>query len=317
MKEISATGILSTIGNTPLITIELKNKMAFYAKLECANPFGSMKDRAASFAIRRAIEAGLLKPGGTVIESSSGNLAIALASVCQLYGLHFICFVDPQLSAINRQILINLGAELVVATKKDENGCYIKHRMQLVADYSAVHNDAYWVNQYDNTYIRQSYYQLADEILLQLPQVQSILIPVGTCGTIAGISRIIKEKKPSCKIVAVDVEGSCIFSSSTVRRLIPGMGTSIVPGNLKSATIDELIYVSELECIRGCRELAQMSLFVGASSGGVISALHKRYPNAKLADNIIAIFPDRGERYLDTVYSSDWCQSNYCKLNSI
>lgn len=314
-SNYSNTGVLSAIGNTPHISVKLDDGVAFYAKMEGSNPFGSMKDRAAAYAIKIALETGELTPSGIVVESSSGNLAIALASVCQIYGLQLVCFVDPQLSPTNEQILTQLGAKLIFATKKDENNCYIKHRMELVAEYIVQNDTAYWVNQYDNTHIRHAYYQLANEILIQFPQIQSIFVPVGTCGTIAGISQIIKQKKPSCKVIAVDVEGSCIFGHSNVKRLIPGMGTSVKPGNLKKSLIDKVIHVSEVECIYGCRELAKKSIFVGASSGGVMSAIRKEYLYSKCTDNIIAIFPDRGERYLNTVYSDDWCRQNYIEFN--
>ena len=171
----------------------------------------------------------------------------------------------------------------------------------------------YWTNQYNNRLIQESYFSLAEEILSQYPQTETIYIPVSTCGTISGVSTWIKKQNPQIEIIAVDSYGSQIFGERIARNRFTGMGSRIKPGNLGNAIIDKVVRVSDLECIINCHKLLEQCLFIGASSGAVLAAINK---TKEFNRNIVAIFPDRGDRYLDNLYNNEWLKENMPQLMS-
>lgn len=134
--------ITDMIGNTPLLKID--SKIKYYAKIEGSNLFGSVKDRAARYLMENAYNDGIIKSDTVIIESSSGNFGIALAGMCKIKGNHFICVVDPNITEVNRKIIDLLGAEIVIASKSDENGNYVRDRIRIVKDYIAKHKNTYW-----------------------------------------------------------------------------------------------------------------------------------------------------------------------------
>ncbi len=304
-------GIINAIGNTP--TVFIHGSPSYYAKLEGFNPFGSIKDRAAVYILRKGYEEEVITSKTNIIESSSGNFAIALAAVCQVYRNKFICVVDKNLMPINKKILQSYGAKIVVADKVDENGSYLKNRLEIVKKLISKNDNLYWINQYDNAYIRQAYYDtIGLELCGEFPEVNYIFVPVSTCGTISGLSKRMKEQYSSIKIIAVDVMGSKIFCDTTSeKRHIPGMGASIVPGNLSFAFIDDIISISEKDAICHCRKLLKQGILAGGSSGAVSAAVEKYFRGLPKNDIIISVFPDRGERYLSTIYNNEWCKDMY------
>lgn len=300
--------MLSAIGNTPMVNVCLRQGVSFQAKLEGANPFGSMKDRAAAFVIRSLLEQKKICRNTEIIESSSGNFGIALAAVCQIYGLKFTCVTDPMISETNQALLKLYGANVIYASEPDENGSYLTNRLEIIERLVRRKENSYWINQYDNPLMINAYETtLADEILVTSPNVTCVYVPVSTCGCIAGVSKRLKDHSKNIHIVAVDIAGSRIFKESNHIRHIPGMGAPLPPQNLQSAFIDRVVVVSELECIIECRNLVRQGILVGASSGGTTAAIRKTY---SIDENIIAIFPDRGDRYINTVYNDNWCAKN-------
>lgn len=299
--------MLSLIGNTPIIRIT--DNFTCFAKIEGANPFGSMKDRAAAFVIKQLLDQKIINGETEIVESSSGNFGISLAAVCRIYGLRFTCVTDPMIAPTNRKILSIYGANIICANQCDENGSYLQCRLKIIKNLIENRPDVYWINQYNNPLMIQAYENtLAKELLQSVQNIDYVFIPISTCGCIAGISRHLKEINKNTKVIAVDIKGSCIFGPSNYARHIPGMGASLPPDNLKYAIIDEIVTVSELECVIECRKLIQYGIFAGASSGGAIAAIRKINECKQLRGTVVAIFPDRGERYADTVYSNPWCQ---------
>ena len=299
--------ITDLIGNTPLLKVN--DKIEYYAKLEGNNLFGSVKDRAARYLIESAYKDGIIKNDTVIIESSSGNFGIALAGMCKIKGNPFICVVDPNITEINRKIIELLGAQIVIATKSDENGNYVLDRIQIVKDYISKHKNVYWTNQYQNRYIWKAYFSLGEELCNEMEEINYVFVAVSTCGTLAGTSRKIKEHFPNCRIIAVDIAGSQIFEKSNRQKHISGIGTGFVPQNLQHAKYDDFIIIDESDAISECRNLLLKGIMVGASSGAVAYAIQNYggYSEDLQTKKIVRLFPDRGERYLDTIYNKEWC----------
>jgi len=308
-----ALNIIDTIGNTPYVVVDsLPN---YYAKLEGTNPFGSIKDRAAIYVMQKGYEQGIISKKTEIIESSSGNFAIALAAVCQLFGNKFTCVVDPNLTPLNQLILQSYGAKIVMASHADENGSFLRNRLDIVKDLIKKNPNLYWTNQYDNKTIREAYSNtIGKELIRDFQAIDFLFIPVSTCGTISGLSKKMKEAYPSIKIIAVDIVGSKIFDNHTKeKRYVPGMGASITPGNLNYAIIDEIVLVSEKEAINHCRSLLKKSILVGGSSGATSAAIEKYFDKSDMRKTIVAIFPDRGERYFSNIFNDAWCDEKILK----
>lgn len=302
--------ICKIIGNTPMINLNVDG-YTFMAKLECLNIFGSMKDRAVSYVLNTLFEKGIINQDTTIVESSSGNFAIALSGVCATMNMKCICVVDNNLTNINKQIIKQFGSEIIQVDSPEKNQSYQEKRIETVKQILSSNINTYWTNQYNNKLIQESYFTLAEEILNQCPQVERIYVPVSTCGTIAGISTWVKRFKPNVEIIAVDSYGSQIFGERIGRNRFTGIGSRIKPGNLKNAIIDKVVRISDYECIKNCQYLLNLGLFVGASSGATLAAIRKTKGYDKTT---VAIFPDRGDRYLDNLYNETWIKENYFKL---
>jgi N-(2-amino-2-carboxyethyl)-L-glutamate synthase len=310
--------ILSTVGHTPLIRIEVKEKglenLRLYAKLEFLNPTGSVKDRAASYVIRKILEKKEIDHDTTLIESSSGNFGIALAAYSKLNRLRFICVVDPHLTKMNEMLMKSFDAEMVKVTTPDENGGYLLNRIRKVKQLCGEIENSYWVNQYGNPYNAEAYYHsLGGEICSDMKQLDYIFLGISSGGTITGVSRRIKENFPKAKVIAVDIIGSVIFGHPPKKRYIPGIGSSMVPDILNHSKIDDVVMMDEVTTIAGCHELlTRHNVFAGGSSGSAYAAIKKyfkEHPGELTGHpvNVVTVFPDRGERYCHTVYDEQWC----------
>jgi len=228
----------------------------------------------------------------------------------KIEGNPFVCVIDPNITEANRKLIGLLGAEIIIANKSDENGNYVENRIQIVKDYIIKHKNAYWTNQYENEYVWKAYFSLGEELCNELERIDYLFIAVSTCGTLAGTSQKIKEKFPKCKVIAVDIAGSQIFECNKRKKYISGIGAGFVPQNLTHAKYDDYIIIGEMNAISECNRLLSKGIVVGASSGAVAYAIqnYKGYSTNLENRNIVGIFPDRGERYLDTIYNSEWCQ---------
>lgn len=301
------------IGNTPLVKITNAD-IDFYAKLESQNIYGSMKDRAALYLLKVLIERGIINGHSQIIESSSGNFAVSVAGICNTLGIPFTCVTDPLMNVVTRNILNAFGARIITIDKPDENNIYVSNRIRYIENALKEDKDLYWINQYDNYMIVEAYQSLAKELLEQHNKVEYIFIPVSSCGTISGVSKYIKQEKPSVRVIAVDLESSSIFQKPICAQKLPAMGFNRKPGNIRFAKIDDVVIVDELSCVYECRQMLQLGLLLGPSSGAVIAAI-KKYRFFNQNPEIIAIFPDKGDRYLETVYNTEWCEKNYQKFH--
>jgi len=284
--------------------------MNLFAKLEYVNPVGSIKDRAAYWILRRASERGEICEETTVIESSSGNFAAALAAFTHLVGLRFIPVIDPKISSTYESFLRRTCPTVVKVEEVDDTGGYLKTRLKVVKQLCATIPNSYWTNQYGNVDAVEAHYELtAREICADFDSLDYVFISVSTAGTISGVSRRLKERYPGIRIIAVDTEGSVIFGGAPHKRHIPGIGSSIVPPLLSHAKIDDVVLIPERETIEACRELLTThGLFVGGSSGTAFAAI-KRYAERMAASKrptVLFLCADRGMPYLDTVFNTSW-----------
>jgi cysteine synthase A len=285
-----------------------------YAKMESLNPGGSTKDRPAMSVIKRGMETGEIGPQTVIVESSSGNMGIGLAQVCSYLGLRFICVVDPKITPQNVRMLKVYGAEIDYVTKPDPlTGEYLKGRIDRVQEIMTTLGDAFWPNQYANTYNAVAHHQTMHEIATALDdRVDYLFCAASTCGTMRGCAEYIKLHGLGTKVYAVDAVGSVIFGGEKSKRLIPGHGAALRPELYQQDLADECIHVTDVECVTGCRRLVrQEAILVGGSSGAVITAIEHVRNELKPGSNCVAIFPDRGERYLDTIYSDTWVTEHF------
>ena len=298
-----------TLRPTPHVPLAVKS-MNLFAKLEFVNPVGSIKDRSAYWILRRAAERGEICDQTTVIESSSGNFATALATFTRLVGLRFIPVIDPNISSAYESFLRRICSNVVKVEERDDTGGFLKTRLEMVKQLCATMPDAYWTNQYGNLDAAEAHYTLtAPEICADFDSLDYVFIGVGTAGTIAGLSRRLTERYPRIHVIAVDSEGSVIFGSAPRKRHIPGVGSSIVPPLLSGARIDDVVLIPERETAEACQELLTThGLFVGGSSGTAFAAVKRYAPKMTGVRRPTALFlcPDRGMPYLDTVFDSVW-----------
>jgi N-(2-amino-2-carboxyethyl)-L-glutamate synthase len=317
-------GILATIGGTPLVRLRRfipGARFDLFAKLEALNPGGSIKDRPAVAILEEALRSGTVGPKTVIIESSSGNMGIGLAQVCRYHGLRFVCVVDPKTAPTNLRVLRAYGAEIDFVNEPDpESGEFLQARLNRVKELLGRIPGSFWPNQYDNLENPGSHYGTTmHEVASALGgRVDYLFVATSTCGTVRGCGEYIRDHGLATRVVAVDAVGSLIFSNVKAKRLIPGIGAGMRPPLCDLSVIDECVHVDDLECIAGCRRLvAREAILAGGSSGGVLAAVEKikdRIPDGAVC---VAILPDRGERYLETLFSDEWVHEHYGQVEHL
>lgn len=321
---IAREGILSTIGNTPLVQLSRALgdlRFRLFAKLEGFNPGGSIKDRPALQMIQTGIEAGLILPETVIVESSSGNLGIGLAQVCLYLGLRFICVIDPKTTAQNRRLLEVYGAELEMVSEPDPlTGEYLQARLDRVNDLLDSLPGAFWPNQYASLCNAAAHHRTMQEIVEALDgEIDYLFCSTSTCGTLRGCAEYARDHSlDRLKVFAVDAVGSVIFGGCSAKRLIPGHGASVRPALYQAGLADDCLQVTDWECVAGCRTLlAREALLVGGSSGATLMAANRMKDRIPDGATVVLIFPDRGERYVDTIFSNEWVFAHFADLISI
>jgi N-(2-amino-2-carboxyethyl)-L-glutamate synthase len=306
--------VAASIGRTPLVRLRRLfpyEGFDIITKLEFLNPGGSIKDRPARYIIEQGLRDGSITADTHLIESSSGNLGIAIAMLARVYDLRFTCVVDPKISRVNLQILRQLGAHIEMVQERDDQKGYLKTRLVRVQDLLRETERGLWINQYANQLNTQAhYYQTCGEILADLDgPVDCFVAAVSTAGTIMGVGRRLRQEFPRLRVIAVDAVGSIIFGGYPGMREIPGIGASRVPELLNRDAIDEVVYVNDLEAVHGCHDLVNREgILAGGSSGSVVAAIQKLLPTLSPPCRIVTLFPDRGDRYLHTIYNEDWIE---------
>ncbi|SCF03660.1 cysteine synthase A [Micromonospora viridifaciens] len=312
MSREALLGRLAMVGRamprTPLVQLR-HDRLNLFAKLEYVNPNGSSKDRSAFWILKRAVERGDITERTTIVESSSGNFAISLASFCRWVGLAFVPVIDPNVNASTEAYLRRLCDRVEKVTEPDATGGYLSTRLSRVEELRAELPSVYWPNQYANPDALEAHDQLTGaELCADLPGIDYLFVGVSTGGTIAGLSTRLKRLRPDAWVVAVDAEGSVIFGGPPARRRLPGLGSSIVPPLVGKASIDDVVIVPEVDAVRGCHELFERhGLYAGGSTGSVYSAIERYFADHRGPRPTVAFLcADRGTGYADTVYDPEW-----------
>ncbi|MBP9743635.1 MAG: cysteine synthase family protein [Burkholderiales bacterium] len=312
MKK-SRTNILNLCGQTPLVQlnhITQPQHAKILLKLERMNAGGSIKDRPAKYIIEKAEKSGILRPGGVIIESSSGNFGIACAMIGAVKGYKVIILIDPKTTTTNRALMNAYGAQTIVVTEKDDDGAYHKTRIAMAQRLHQEIPNSFWPNQCFNLDNSAAHYaSTAPEIMQQCNgEIDVLITAVSTGGQIGGLARYFREHSPKTKIVAVDAFGSTAFGGQAQNYLLPGVGLGWTPANIKDLSqLDAIFKIHDNDTFLTCRVLAKYEgILTGGSTGAnVITALHlSKQLNAN--QQIVCISADSGERYLDTIYNDQW-----------
>lgn len=307
-----ADNLLDLIGQTPMVRLQRyldAQEVNLIAKVEALNPGGSAKDRPACYMIERALADGRLSAGDTVVESSSGNMGIGLAQACAVHGLKFICVVDPNAQAQNVAIIRALGGQIeLVETAID--GDFLAARLERVAELLRASPDRFWPNQYANTDNPAAHEAgTIAEIDSALPnQIDYLFVACSSTGTARGCRDYLRAKGRKTRVVAVDAEGSTLFNGTAGPRKISGMGAGRRPELAKGQRFDDLVRVSDIACVAGCRRaVAREGFLVGGSGGGVLEAVRGMQDTLR-GKTAVAIIHDSGARYLGTVFDAGWVE---------
>ncbi|WP_099827099.1 2,3-diaminopropionate biosynthesis protein SbnA [Oceaniglobus indicus] len=305
-----ADNMLDLVGQTPLVRLQGyldEAAVNLLAKVEAMNPGGSAKDRPARHMIERALADGRLKSGDTVVESSSGNMGIGLAQTCAVHGLRFICVVDPNAQAQNVAIIRALGGQIeLVETPLD--GDFLAARLERVAELLNGAPDRFWPNQYANTDNPASHETgtIAEIDTALHGDIDYLFVACSSTGTARGCRDYLRAHGRKTKVIAVDAEGSTLFDGTAGPRKISGMGAGRLPDLARGQRFDDVIRVSDLACVAGCRRaVAREGFLVGGSGGGVLEAVRGMQDRLR-GKTVVAIIHDSGARYLGTVFDGDW-----------
>lgn len=314
--------VLSLIGNTPLIKLNRITESLpgnFYAKVEAFNPGHSTKDRIALYIIEEAERQGILTPGDTIIETTSGNTGFSLAMVSIIKGYNCILAVSSKSSKDKIDMLRSLGAKVYVCpahVSADDERSYYNVAKRLHEETKG----SVYINQYFNQLNIDAHYKTTGpEIWEQTNgKITHLVACSGTGGTISGAAKFLKEKNPNIRILGVDAFGSVLKKYHETKEFdaneiypyrIEGLGKNLIPTATDFDSIDHFMKVTDEESAHTTREIAKKEgLFVGYTSGAVMQAIKQYAEEGEFNENsnVIAIFPDHGSRYMSKVFSDDW-----------
>jgi cystathionine beta-synthase len=310
--------ILEAIGRTPLVRL---NRIAqglrpqIYVKADYINPGGSVKDRIGVTMIDDAEKRGLLKPGGTVIEGTSGNTGMGLALVAAVRGYKMVFTITDKQSKEKVDLLKALGAEVIVcptAVEPEDPRSYYSVAKKLAREIP----NSFYPNQYDNPMNPEAHYRTTGPEIWEDSEgkITHFVCGMGTGGTISGVGKYLKEKNPQIKIIGVDPYGSLYYDfvkrGETIKAktyVVEGIGEDFFPTTMNLKILDDVLQVNDEECFVVARRLVkQEGIFTGGSGGGCISATLRLAAQLGAKDYVVAFLPDTGMRYLSKVYNDEW-----------
>ncbi|KJS53887.1 2,3-diaminopropionate biosynthesis protein SbnA [Streptomyces rubellomurinus] len=301
------------------VYIDLRSSLGIPLVLKCEgfNLAGSIKMQPAARMVSAAQQDGVLGPDSVLIESSSGNLGVALSVIAASRGLRFVCVTDVNCNPATVTLMRALGAEVVVLDEPDPVDGFLGARRAHVRERCAEDPSYVWLNQYENPANWVSHYESTAAVIAKdFPELDTLFVGVGTGGTLMGCARYFREHRPGVRIVAVDSVGSVNFAGEPGKRHIPGLGAGapmpLIAPELTAGLVDEVIRVHEIDTIRTCRQLAGRGILLGGSSGTVTCAAAQWLAqHGASVDTAVAIAPDLGERYLTTIYDDTWVTDHY------
>jgi cysteine synthase A len=286
---------------------------SLFLKCEGFNFAGSIKLKAATEMVEAAERDGVLTPWSVLVESSSGNLGVALSMIAASKGYRFLCVTDSRCNLSTRRLMEALGSQVHTITEPDADGGFLGARLDYVRALCASDPRYVWLDQYTNPNNWKAHYRTtAPVIARQFPGLDVLFVGAGTTGTLMGCARYFRKWHRSVRIVAVDSVGSVTFGGVPGRRMIPGLGTSVRPALLDTAYVDEVVRVEEADTIRACHRLASRGFLFGGSTGTVVSGATSWLTlHAAQELTAVTVAPDLGERYLDTIYQTNWLHDLY------
>jgi 2,3-diaminopropionate biosynthesis protein SbnA len=287
-----------------------------WLKMEKYHPTGSIKFKTAVEILDTLEASAALRPGQMVIESSSGNLGVALAFLCRQRGYRFTCVVDPHALGDNLQRIRDYGGETAMVTARDASGGHLAARLAKVQALLAAHPGAIWTNQYANPANARAHERFtAPAVLRNVPDVDVLMVGAGTTGTLLGCMQHMHRVAPLVKVVAVDSVGSVTFGSPPAARKLPGIGSGVRPALADAVDAmqrPDVHLIPEPDTIAMCRHLRdQHGVLVGASTGTVVCGLLREARRHPAGRTFVAISPDGGERYQDTVFNDAWVRQAF------
>jgi cystathionine beta-synthase len=315
--------ILETIGETPLVRLQKVTRGVtgnFFAKVEYFNPGGSVKDRIGLDIIAEAEESGRLKPGGTIVEATSGNTGIGLAIAAAVKGYHCIFTMPDKMSTEKIRISRAFGAEVIVtptAVAHESPESYTEVAKRIVRETP----NSILANQYYNPKNNEAHYKTTGPELWEQTggQIDYFFAGIGTGGTISGTGKFLKEQNPEIKVIGIDPDGSILRDMYYYKKAkhegrpykVEGIGQDFTPGTLHMKYLDDIIEVTDKESFLMARRLTrEEGMFVGGSAGTAVAGMLKYASHFKKDDVIVVLIPDTGERYLSKIYSDDWMREN-------
>ncbi|MFE7118467.1 PLP-dependent cysteine synthase family protein [Streptomyces sp. NPDC057654] len=306
--------VLETLGDTPVVRLRRllpRPQDRVYVKLEGANPSGSIKDRAALHMVEQAEHDGRLRPGATLIESTSGNLGKSLALIGAVKGYRIILVVDPKTPQSVLSYATSLGAEIDMVARPDADGSYQAARIRRVRRLVQETPGAHTLDQYNNPDNPRTHrLHTAREITKDFDQLAALVATVSTGGHLSGLSAGLKEQFPDLHVRAVDAVGSAAFGHRFEPYKMRGIGLSWRPGNLRPQAVDSLHRVADTEALSVCRVLAgEEGLLLGESGGAAVFAA-LAYAAAHPGAPVLAIAPDTGANYLYETYDDQWLREH-------
>jgi cystathionine beta-synthase len=321
---MKCNNILEAIGRTPLVRLNRINqglKPQIYVKADYINPGGSVKDRIGVTMSAEAENKGLLKPGGTIIEGTSGNTGMGLALVAAVRGYKMVFTITDKQSKEKVDLLKALGAEVIVcptAVEPEDPRSYYSVAKKLAKEVP----NSYYPNQYDNPMNPEAHYLTTGPEIWEDSEgkITHFVCGMGTGGTVSGVGKYLKEKNPKVQIIGVDPEGSLYYdfvkTGETIKAksyVVEGIGEDFFPSTMNLKILDDCIQVNDEECFVIARRLVKMEgLFTGGSGGGCISAALRLAKDLGPEAFIVAFLPDTGMRYLSKVYNDEWMRErNY------
>jgi N-(2-amino-2-carboxyethyl)-L-glutamate synthase len=304
------------VGNTPLARLDVRRGdrcVAVGMKLELLNATGSAKDRTAAGLLQAMDAQSPLRPGDVVVESTSGNLGLAMARILGRLGCRFVAVLDPKAPEEVRVALRRSGVETVLVSEPDSDGGYLVSRLRTVHELCARNPSYRWTNQYENPanpMVHQA--TTGPEIVAQAgPDLDAVYVAVSTGGTLAGISSHIRAVRADVRLVAVDARGSVALGGCPARRLLSGIGASRPSTFLRAGAYDAVVHVSDAESFAMCRLLRRdTGLAVGGSSGSVLFACLSEMFGQPGPRHPVCVFPDGGRKYLSSFYDDAWLDAN-------
>ncbi len=321
ITSIEMHRLVHQIGNTPVeqIYFVIDGKVRkVHLKLEGANPAGSVKDRTGYALLQDLEHRNLLHKGSVVIESTSGNLGVAIAFICRTKGYPFLAIIDPKTTQENLAKMQALGAMIELVDQPDANGGYLLSRLARIQELCQLSDKYVWTNQYSNAANPHIHYtSTAPEIYRQLNgEVDAVFAATSTGGTLAGIGRFFREVSPSTQVIGVDARGSVIFGSPAGQRKLTGIGSSQCSSFISKELYDTHLLVGDEEAFAFCHALyAVAGIKVGGSSGAVLAACASYLQSHPELENVVCVCADSGENYLSSIFSDQWLQQHNISLS--